>query len=102
MLGLRELSFVLLLSLPCVAGELKLYPPVVPLTGPRASQQLLLLEEDNGRTVAKILPETEVGAVPYFAQRKASTAFLRLDQSGKSGQGWDVTEMIAQDREDRI
>ena len=67
-----------------------------------ASRHGEILVTDNGRTVAKILPETEGGAVPYFAQRKMSTAFLRLDQRGKSGQGQDVTDMIAQDREDRV
>jgi antitoxin (DNA-binding transcriptional repressor) of toxin-antitoxin stability system len=46
---------------------------------------------DSGRVVAKILPETEPAEVPYFARRKLSPAFERLDESGKTGQGTDST-----------
>jgi hypothetical protein len=40
-------------------------------------------------------------AEPYFAQRKSSSAFLKLDQSGKSGRGTDATKSISDDREDK-
>ena len=56
---------------------------------------------DNGRVVAKILPETEPAQVPYFARRKVSAAFRRLDESGKTGRGTDSTIGISEDREDR-
>ena len=56
---------------------------------------------DNGRIVAKILPEAEPAQVPYFARRKVSTAFKRLDESGKTGRGTDSTIAISEDREDR-
>jgi hypothetical protein len=36
----------------CPAAELKLYPSDVPLAGPRATQQLLAVEDDAGQTVA--------------------------------------------------
>lgn len=56
---------------------------------------------DNGRVVAKIVPQTESAEVPYFARRKPSTAFRRLDESGKTGRGTDSTIVISEDREDR-
>ena len=56
---------------------------------------------DNGRTIAKIVPETDGTGVPYFAQRKPSAAFVKLDKSGKTGRGTDVTQLISKDREDR-
>jgi prevent-host-death family protein len=56
---------------------------------------------DNGRIVAKILPEAEPALVPYFARRKVSPAFKRLDESGKTGRGTDSTIAISEDREDR-
>jgi prevent-host-death family protein len=56
---------------------------------------------DSGRIVAKILPEAEPAQVPYFARRKVSPAFKRLDESGKTGRGTDSTTAISEDREDR-
>ena len=56
---------------------------------------------DNGRIVAKILPEAEPALVPYFARRKVSPAFKRLDESGKTGRGTDSTIAISEDREGR-
>ena len=45
-----------LVAVACVgsaaAGDLKVYPAEVPLTGPGAVQQLLVVEEADGRTVA--------------------------------------------------
>jgi prevent-host-death family protein len=57
---------------------------------------------DNGRVVAKIVPEAEPAEVPYFARRKMSPAFKRLDDSGKTGRGTDSTIAISEDREDRV
>jgi hypothetical protein len=37
---------------PCGASELKVYPAEIPLTGPRAAQQLLVVDDEAGRTVA--------------------------------------------------
>jgi prevent-host-death family protein len=56
---------------------------------------------DSGRIVAKILPEGEPAQVPYFARRKLSPAFRRLDESGKTGRGTDSTIAISEGREDR-
>ena len=67
-----------------------------------ASRHGQILVTDNGRTIAKIVPETEENAVPYFSRRKPSTAFSRLDKSGKPGRGTDVTQLISDDREDRV
>jgi prevent-host-death family protein len=55
----------------------------------------------NGRVIAKILPETEAPPTPYFARRNPSPAFERLDASGKTGRGTDSTVGISEDREDR-
>jgi len=52
---------------------------------------------DNGRTIAKILPETEESGVPYFEERQPSRDFRRLDESGKTGQGPDVTGVFSND-----
>lgn len=60
-----------------------------------------ILVTDNGRTIARIIPETEGTGVPYFAQRNALRAFSKLDASGKTGRGADVTQLISEDREDR-
>jgi prevent-host-death family protein len=56
---------------------------------------------DNGRVVAKVVPETETPKVPYFARRRPSPAFRKLDQSGRTGRGADSTAGISEDREDR-
>jgi antitoxin (DNA-binding transcriptional repressor) of toxin-antitoxin stability system len=56
---------------------------------------------DRGQTVAKILPEKEPEAAFYFSQRKVSTGFQRLSQSGKLSKGTDSTTIISEDREDR-
>lgn len=56
---------------------------------------------DNGRVVAKIVPLTEPPQIPYFARRKPSATFKKLDNSGKTGRGTDATRAISEDREDR-
>jgi antitoxin (DNA-binding transcriptional repressor) of toxin-antitoxin stability system len=56
---------------------------------------------DNGRVVAKIVPQAEPPQLPYFARRKSSAAFKRLDESGKTGRGTDSTLAISEDRKDR-
>jgi len=55
----------------------------------------------NGRVIAKILPETDAPQTPYFARRKPSRAFKRLDASGKTGRGTDSTVGVSEEREDR-
>ena len=67
-----------------------------------ASRHGHILVTDNGRTIAKIVPETNETGVPYFAHRKPSTAFAKLDASGKTGRGTDATQLISEDREDRV
>ena len=68
----------------------------------QASRYGQILVTDNGRTIAKILPETSGSEVPYFSQRKSSRTFSRLDESGKTGRGTDVTQLISEGREDRV
>ena len=55
----------------------------------------------HGQVIAKILPATEAPRSPYFSRRKPSSAFKRLDASGKTGRGTDSTAGISEDREDR-
>ncbi len=58
---------------------------------------------DSGRVIAKIVPEAEPAEVPYFARRKMSPAIRRLYQNGRLGAGGtDVTQLISEDREDRV
>lgn len=57
---------------------------------------------DRSRTVAKIVPEREPSPVPYFARRKMSTVFKKLDESGKTGRRTDSTVAISEGREDRV
>jgi prevent-host-death family protein len=57
---------------------------------------------DDGRPIARIVPETERAEAPYFARRSMSPAFKRLHESGKLGLGTDSTLAISEDREDRV
>jgi antitoxin (DNA-binding transcriptional repressor) of toxin-antitoxin stability system len=58
---------------------------------------------DSGRVIAKIVPEVERPEVPYFARRKMSPAFRRLYQTGRLGVGGtDVTQLVSEDRDDRV
>jgi prevent-host-death family protein len=66
-----------------------------------ASRQGEIRVTDSGRVVASIVPQAEPREIPYFARRKPSAAFKRLDDSGKTGRGTDSTRTISQDREDR-
>ena len=56
---------------------------------------------NHGRTVAKILPDTDTEEVPYFARRKLTPAFKKLQASGKLRGGTDITRIISDDREDQ-
>jgi prevent-host-death family protein len=56
---------------------------------------------DRGRVIARIIPQSALPEVPYFARRKPSAAFQRLDASGKTGRGTDSAMTISEDREDR-
>lgn len=56
---------------------------------------------DHGRPVARILPESGQARVHYFARRRPSKEFARLDGSGRTAGGTDVTLSISEDRKDR-
>src|SRR5262245_57812801 len=47
MFRLFALLFGCLWAVPCASAELKLYPADVSLTGPRATQQLLVVEDES-------------------------------------------------------
>jgi prevent-host-death family protein len=66
-----------------------------------ASYHGYILVTDNGRIIAKIVPETNEPEIPYFARRRPSTTFAKLDSSGKTGRNSDSTLLISDDREDR-
>ena len=57
---------------------------------------------DNGRVVAKIIPQSDPVEAPYFSRRRPSADFRRLEESGKTGRGTDITVGISEDREDRV
>jgi prevent-host-death family protein len=54
---------------------------------------------DRGRAVAKLLPCAEEEEVPYFARRKLTPTFARLEKAGKLRGGRDSTETISEDRD---
>lgn len=57
---------------------------------------------DDGRVVARIMPQTEPPRTPYFDRRKPSATFKRLDASGKkTGRGTGSTMTTSAVREDR-
>ena len=66
-----------------------------------ASRQGEIRVTDNGRVVARMLPFVEAPVIPFFARRKSSAAFKKLDASGKTGRGNDSTFAVSKDREDR-
>ena len=61
-----------------------------------------ILVTERGRIIAKIVYQDGSTGVPYFARRKPSTEFTKLDKSGKTGHGVDATRSISQDREERL
>ena len=67
-----------------------------------AAQHGQILVTDNGRTIAKLVPESLPAEVPYFARRRRSRAFAKLDDSGKVGKGTDSTTAISEDRDDAL
>jgi antitoxin (DNA-binding transcriptional repressor) of toxin-antitoxin stability system len=58
-----------------------------------------ILVTDRGRTVAKIVPESDPQKIPYFARRTFSAQFRRLAKSGKLRGGTDSTLTISEDRQ---
>ena len=56
---------------------------------------------DNGKPLAKLLPNFPVRETPYFARGKRSAAFERLERTGRLAKGRDSTIGISEDREDR-
>ena len=54
---------------------------------------------DHGNIVARILPQVQEPAVPYFARRKFTPAFRKLMESGKLRGGTDSTVIISEDRD---
>jgi prevent-host-death family protein len=60
-----------------------------------------IIVTDSGQPVARLIPEHQSTQVPYFAQRKRSPKFKKLDDSGKMGRGTDATQAISEDREER-
>ena len=67
-----------------------------------ASHHGQILVTDNGRPIARILPDPPPPEAPYFARRVPTAAFKKLDESGKTGRATDITEMISQDRDDQL
>ena len=60
-----------------------------------------ILVTERGRIIAKIVSNNHSTKVPYFARRRPSREFTKLDKRGKTGQGVDATQSISEDREDR-
>jgi prevent-host-death family protein len=60
-----------------------------------------IIVTDSGTPVAKIVPQQKPATVPYFARRKLSPEFEKLQNEGKLRGGTDLTIAISEDREDR-
>lgn len=56
------------------AGELKVYPPTVAVSGPNRVQQLLVVEEENGRVVADLTAKAEYTS--------SASAVAKVDAAG--------------------
>ena len=54
---------------------------------------------DSGQPVARLVAEHQRGEAPYFANRRRSAKFRKLDDSGKMGGGVDATQAISEDRD---
>jgi len=69
-----------------------------------ASKHGQILVTDNGRAIAKIVPELPPIQTPYFARRNYIDDQTRsVIESGRLGRGGaDATDLISEDREDRI
>src|SRR5262245_46712349 len=75
-------ALIVLSGVPASAAELRVYPPEVPVSGPNRVQQLLVVEEQDGRVVA------DYTAAAKFATSNGSVA--TVDASGlvtASGKG---------------
>jgi prevent-host-death family protein len=58
-----------------------------------------ILVTNRGKTIAKILPETDRKDAPYFSNRRMSSAFRKLLDRRKLQGGTDSTLVISEDRE---
>jgi hypothetical protein len=65
----------------------------LPIWNKRVASELEQLEPGSGEVFNQVFPKF---------QRKASIAFTKLDSSGKTGKGTDITKLISEDREDRV
>src|SRR5262245_47923672 len=63
-----------LLAHPVSAAELRVYPPEVTISGPNRVQQLLVVEEQNGRVVAD-----HTAAAKYVT---SNTTVAKVDSAG--------------------
>ena len=67
-----------------------------------AAKQGEILVTDRGKTVAKIVPQQETPAVPYFARRVLNPGFRKLMKSGKLRGGTDATRIVSDDRDRKV
>lgn len=53
---------------------------------------------DRGRTVARILPQSDQEERPYFSNRRFSRTFGKLVSQGKLRGGTDSTQSVSEER----
>jgi len=82
----RWLTGLLLIAtaIPAAGAELKLYPTEIPLSGPRAAQQLLVVEEDAGRTVAERTAEAKYSTADAKVATVDETGLLKPAGDGET------------------
>lgn len=66
-----------------------------------AAQYGELSVTDEGRTVARIVPQEPEDETPFFARREMTPAFAALLKSGALRGGTDSTRIISDDRDAR-
>ena len=54
---------------------------------------------DRGKTVARILPQSDQSERPYFSHRKISPALGKLMSQGKLRGGTDSTQSVSEERD---
>jgi prevent-host-death family protein len=69
----------------------------------QAAAQGQIVVTDNGRAVARMVPEAAVSKLPYFARRRfINRRIKQWIENGELGRGGaDITAAISQDRDDR-
>jgi len=76
---------LLFTALPASAGELHVYPPIVKLSGPNRTQQLLLVEVENGRVVRDLTASAKFTSQEGKVAKVSATGVVTAVGNGSGG-----------------